>query len=531
MPSDSPQNKAIRSILVVGGGTAGWLSALYLQRALGATVNVELIESKTIPRIGVGEATVPSFRHTMAFLGFVDEDWMAQVGATYKLAVRFEQWNKPASEGLDCFYHPFFERNEPLVQALPPYFPELGDGQSLMHFWHKKHLQGETKQPYAYAVFPGPRMCDERKAPRFKDSLTYEVPSAHHLDAHKFAVFMTKKAVERGIKHTIGDVTEVKLDENGFISGIMTKENGELKADLYIDCSGFRSLILNGALKEPFASAAKSLWNDSAVAMRPRNEPGDLAPYTLARASDAGWMWNIPLYHRAGTGYVYSSKYKSKEDAELELRTYLGPRADADTSVNHLKFKTGRYERTWVKNCVGIGLAANFIEPLESTTIFLIEYGLAQLVTFFPDRQFLASRAERYNRLVSSMYDEVRDFITLHFVGGKRRDTEYWRDLADKRELPDSMMQQLDFYSSSLPLGERFQNFVFRERSYACLLAGLGLVPKTPYPLLAHVGDEAAERAFREIAARTEDLAARLPGQREYLEHLYRQSGLEFLTD
>ncbi len=521
-------NEPIRSVLVVGGGTAGWLSATYLQRALGATVKVTLIESKTIGRIGVGEATVSTLRYTLQFLGFEEHDWMPHVGAAYKLAVRFENWNKPPSEGGDIFYHPFFERNEPVVNPLPAYMPEVGEGVSLMHYWHRRQLAGD-EQPYAYAVFPGPAICDARKAPGFKDSRVLEIPAAYHLDAFKMQTFLTAKATERGVEHVVDDVLEVLLDERGYISGLRTAERGVISADLYIDCSGFRSVLLGKALGEPFDSAAKSLWCDSAVATRPKNAAGDLEPYTNARASEAGWMWNIPLYHRSGTGYVYCSRYKSKDEAEREIRDYLGARADDDTHVAHLRFTPGRYRRAMVKNCVGIGLAANFIEPLESTTIFLIEYALANLITYLPDRDFAEARAARYNSIVGQMFDEVRDFIILHFWGCNRRDTPFWRDLVEQIEIPPSLAEHLAFFEVNLPAGERFRNFAFRERSYACLLAGLGKLPKHTYPLIAHFDGTAADRAFAEIRSRTQDLVARLPGQREYLEHMYRKVGVEFV--
>lgn len=514
--------KPIQSILVVGGGTAGWLSATYLQRALGKTVRVSLIESRNIGTIGVGEATVSTLRFTMSFLGFKEEDWMPAVGATYKTAVRFEQWNQPASAGPEHFYHPFFERHEPLVAALPRYFPEVGDGLSLMHYWHRRHLSGD-KTPYAYAVYPGPRLCDLRKSPRMLDGAEPEIPSAYHLDAHEFARFLRGHATARGVAHIVDDVTEVLLDEQGFVSGVRTQEHGVLEADLYIDCTGFRSLLLGKALGERFVSAAPYLWCDSAVAMRPQNASGDLQPYTLARASSAGWIWNIPLMHRAGAGYVYSSRYASAAQAEAELREYLGPRADPDTFCTQIRFEPGRRTRTFVKNCVAVGLSASFIEPLESTTIFLIEYALAQLLTFFPDQGFSEARARRFNREVERMFDEVRDFIILHFVGAGRRDTPFWRDLTEQPVLPDSLAEQLSFYEASLPLGERFSNFVFRERSYACLLSGLRKLPSQPHPLLAHVDEAEAERMFAAIAGRTEDLAARLPGHREFLEHLARK--------
>lgn len=522
------QGKPIHSILIVGGGTAGWLSAAYLQRAVGKTVRIQLVESPTIGRIGVGEATVQTLRWTMAFLGFSEADWMPVAGATYKTGIRFEQWNQPPSEGPEHFYHPFYERHEPKVHPIPTYFPEIGDGISLMHYWHKRYLAGD-KTPYAYAVTPGPSICDARKSPRFKDAPSHEIPTAYHLDAHRFGDFLMKTCIERGVDHVSDDVTEVMVNEQGYISGVRTKDHGVLSADLYIDCSGFRSIILKQALHEPFLSASKYLWNDAAVATRPANAPGDIEPYTLARASEAGWMWNIPLYHRAGTGYVYCSRYKTPAEAEKEILDYLGPRIAKDAFIAHLKFEPGRYARTWVKNCVAIGLAGNFIEPLESTTIFLIEYALGLLVTFFPDTDFDDARAERFNRLMAEMYDEIRDFIVLHFIGSNRRDTPYWRDLTQTPAIPDSLAAKLAVYRTGLPVGESLSNFVFRERAYACFLAGLRMLPPKPYPLLAHVGSVEADQAFAAMQERTADLVRRLPGQREYLDHLYASAGMKFI--
>lgn len=530
MTEDRPTAGPIRSILVVGGGTAGWLSAAYLQRAVGKNVRITLVESPTIGRIGVGEATVQTLRLTMAYLGFSEEDWMPRVGGTYKTGIRFEQWNQPPSAGEEHFYHPFLERNEPTVKPIPPWFIEIGDGLSLMHYWHHRWLAGD-RTPYAYAIAPGPHLCDARKAPKFPGAATHEVPTAYHLDAHKFGNLLMTKCKERGVVHVSDDVVDVHLDERGFIRSLRTTNHGELEADLFVDCSGFRSVLLGKAMGAKFVSASEYLWNDSAVATRPLNEPGDIAPYTLARAMEAGWLWNIPLFHRAGTGYVYCSRYKTKDQAEAEIRQYLGPRADAETFVNHLKFEPGRYDRTWIKNCVGIGLAANFIEPLESTTIYLIEYALAQLVCLFPDRDFDPARAARYNALTGQMFDEIRDFIVLHFACANRRDTPYWRDLTTDSRLPPALHERLEFYRSNLPMGERLQNFVFRERAFTIFLAGLNRLPTKPLPLLAHVDETAADAAFAELRARAEDLVRRLPGQREYLEQMYARAGLTFIAD
>lgn len=511
--------RALSSILVVGGGIAGWLAATYLQRALGNSVRITLVESPDIPRIGVGEATVSTLRHTMNFLGFQDHEWMPRCNATFKAAIRFEQWNRPASEGPEHFYHPFFPRHEPGYGSLPAWFPEVGDGISLLQFWHARKLLGDTT-PFAYAVFPGPHLCDAARAPARLGETDYQIPTAYHLDATALAGFLSEVGVERGIQRELGHVRHVVRREDGSIVGVELGEGRRLEADLFIDCTGFRSVLLGQALAEPFTSDAGFLACNRAVATRPRNADGPLKPYTGARAASAGWIWETPLFHRAGVGYVFSDSFLSPEAAAAELREYLGDRHQ-DEPIRTLSFEPGRRQRSWVHNCVAIGLSSNFIEPLESTTIFLIEYALANLVALLPDRDFSPARSRRYNSIMQSMYEEIRDFIVLHYVGAKRRDTGFWQDVTQSARIPDSLRERLEFFAENPPLGERFQNFVFRERSYACLLDGLGLLPEKPYPLLAHVGLQDADPVFREIRMRSEQLVRDLPAHRDYLKAMY----------
>ncbi|MEO0461370.1 MAG: tryptophan halogenase family protein [Myxococcota bacterium] len=514
-------SKAIKRIVVVGGGSAGWLSAAFLNRALGGTVDVTLIESPNIPRIGVGEATVPTLRHTMNYLGFDDHEWMAACSATYKLAIRFEQWNQPIEEGAEGFYHPFFERTEPLVKTDRPFFPEVGEGISLMHYWNQRRLSGDTT-PYAHAVFPNAKLCDSKKGPRESLDSKPDIQSAFHVDAAQLAQFLARASIERGVKHVVGNVVEVTLSETGSIESVVLESGERVQGDLFVDCTGFRSVLLGGALQEPFLSDGGSLFCDAAVAMHADNRHEDgLAPYSSAPAGRAGWMWDIPLLERAGTGYVYSRAHLTPSEAETELRRYVGERVWEDVSVKHLTFRPGRRERSWVGNCVAIGLASSFIEPLESTTIFLIEYSLAQLVALLPNARMSTAFRKRYNQNTARMYEEIRDFIVMHYVLSRRTDTPFWRDVKSHTLVPSGLRDQLEFYRESLPHNTQLHNFVFRERSYACVLAGLGYLPEQPLPLLNHQEPSAADAMFVAVQEETARLLHTLPSHDDLLEQIH----------
>jgi tryptophan halogenase len=517
----------IESIVIVGGGTAGWLSAAYLNRALGPGVKITVVESPTIQRIGVGEATVSTLRYTMAFLGLADEDWMPHCNATYKTAIRFADWNRPPTEGAppDHYDHPFFERREDLVKPFGMgYFPERGEGISICHYWHARHLAGD-REPFASACFSGPAICDARLSPREIGSRDYALFTAYHLDAFLVGDFLRDLSVARGVEHVRDDVIDVTLDECGFIASVSTRGGRTIEGQLFLDCTGFRGLLINGALKVPFVSEGRSLLCDSAVAMPAAHHPPErgLAPFTTSTARGAGWIWEIPLYHRYGTGYVYSSRFESPEGAERELRTFLGGRAD-DSPANHLNMRVGRNARMWEKNCVAVGLSGCFVEPLESTTIFLIEYTLANLVTYFPDKRFAAPRAEQFNRTMQDMFEEIRDFIILHYVLANRRETPFWKAVHEETLIPDSLKEKLAYLGECLPMLDHFSNFVFRERSYTCVLAGLGKLPPSPLPLLAHLDPRLGEERFAEARRKTADLVSRLPGHREYLSWMYERA-------
>jgi flavin-dependent dehydrogenase len=510
----------INTVVIVGGGTAGWMTAAYLRSAFGNRLAVTLVESDRIGTVGVGEATFSTVRHFFDYLGLAEEDWMPQCAASYKLAIRFQDWNRPGEH----FYHPF----ERLGAA---------DGFSLADWWLRL---GDQVGPYDRACFVTPQLCEARRSPRRLDGSMpgepdagqsagrstleqqrEQFPYAYHFDASLLARFLTGYATARGVTRVADDVLAVGRDERGFISHVTTREHGDVHGDLFIDCTGFRGLLINQALGEPFESFQDMLPNDRAVALRiPRADPADIAPYTTATAAPAGWIWNIPLYQRDGTGYVYSSDFTTPEEAERTLRAKVGPAADG-LEANHLRMRIGRCDRSWVGNCVAIGLSSAFVEPLESTGIFFIQHGIEQLVKHFPDQRFDPALAASYNRLVADAVDGVKEFLVLHYRAAGRRDTPYWQE-ASRRKIPDGLAEKLD-RARSLLFDERsiYAGYHgFESYSWNTMLLGLGRAPAArPGVVLA---DPARAKAqFAIVARRGETLSASLPSCGAYLSVLH----------
>lgn len=513
-------DERIRTIVIAGGGTAGWLSAAYLNRALGDSVKITLVESSAVDTIGVGEATIPSLSYTMEFIGFCDHEWMPHVNGTYKAAIKFADW---APSVRPYYWHPFStQRPEPMASPFErPYFLEVGTGLPLVHYAMHERLNG-NKDFLSSMCVPTNALCEEKRTPIHPTDPRMNVRTAYHLDAGLLAKFLRKVATGRGVHHRIGHIGEVELDDRGYISALKLTDGARLEADLFIDCTGFRSVLLNGALKEPFENDNKHLLCDSAVAISCENNPerDGIAPYTTATALKYGWMWDIPLFHRSGCGYVYCSSFLDKESAEREAREFLGPRSDKG-SANHIKIRVGRSRNLWVKNCVAIGLSGSFIEPLESTGIFLIEYGLQNLLTLFPNRRFSAPFIRKYNQNMRRMYEELRDFVVLHYCINKRTDTDFWQAVREPGTIPDSLKEKLEFFKESLPiLDSGFA--MFKTISYACILDGNGELPNHGYPLLEHVGYEAGLKRLAAVREDTRRLLAGMPTHYEFLKRMYQ---------
>jgi len=530
--ADHTGEKTVESnfkVVIVGGGSAGWMTAAYLSKALKHSVDICVVESSNIPTVGVGEATFSDIHLFFEFLGIREEDWMPECNASYKLAIRFVNWN---AEGRR-FYHPFQKF-------------DLIDGRRAAEWWLKLK---KDSQPCDYSCFSVPAICDRQLSPRYLDGsvfdskvnsyltearkddrpllledLQIQYPYAYHFDANLLGKFMSRYAKKRGVKQMLDEVVDVQLAENGHIQTLVTREHGPVQADLFIDCTGFRGLLINKVFNEPFISFLDSLPCDSAVAMQVTNdvEREGINPFTTATALSAGWVWNIPLYHRIGTGYVYASPFISSDDAERELRQHLGSRAEGCKAL-HIKMRIGRNRNSWVKNCVAIGLSSGFVEPLESTGIFFVQHAIEQLVTHFPDKSFVEENIKSYNRAVAELMDGVREFLTLHYVAGTKQDNAFWKATKHDLAVPEDLAERLRLWKHCLPtnrtINQKYHGF--QSMSYCVMLLGLGHCPERALPALDYMDNSKALAVFEQIRRRTDYLTATLPAQYEFLKTRY----------
>lgn len=501
-------NRPVRSVLIVGGGTAGWMAATYLATHLHAAGrSVTLVESKTIPIIGVGEATVPPLVGYLRLLGISEQEFMRRSHATFKLGVRFEGWHDGRED--DRFWHPF-----------GPVGGDI-DGLPLFHYWLKSLQAGNAEGPYdSYSLQA--LLGEQEKAPRPIEgsSFIYDKGQyAYHLDAGAFAEFLKDEGVRRGTRHIVDEVTGVALDERGHIARVMTKEHGALSADLYVDCSGFKAMLAEGALGDGWVDWSDVLLCDRALAAPLPHKEERIAPFTRSTALSAGWMWRIALSHRVGNGYVHCSRYIKEEAARLEMARLLGEDPEK-FDPRLIPMKVGRRKRFWLGNCVAVGLASGFVEPIESTGIFLIQRALSLLLTYFPDCAFEPQLAQRYNERMAATYEEIRDFIVAHYVLSRREDSEFWRDYR-AIALPDSLGALLELYDRTGRV-EPVQYAMFPSTSWYCILAGQRRLPQALHGT-ADLADFAKVRhilgLIRTSHAR---LAPTLPSHRAYLEALGR---------
>lgn len=527
----------IRRVVILGGGTAGWMTAAYLARALGETVSITVLEAPTIPKIGVGEATVPNLQRAFFdFLGLAEEDWMPHCNASYKMSVKFINWRTPGNgmarsrkiDGWpDHFYHPFGH--------LPDH-----DQIPMSHYWSYKRTQGTTDVPFDYACFWEPVAMDQCKAPRWLDGQP-ATSYAWHFDAHLVADYLREFATEKQhVVHIPDEMTEVVQDERGFITALRTKSGAELPGDLFVDCSGFRALLINKAMGEPFLDMSDQLLCDRAVATAvPHNDADGVEPYTSAIAMKSGWTWKIPLLGRFGTGYVYSSHFADQDEATKDFCALwqLDPER---TPLNQVRFRVGRNRNAWVKNCVSIGLASCFLEPLESTGIYFITAAIYQLVKHFPSKSFNPTLIKQFNVEIETMFEDCKDFIQAHFYLSPRVDTPFWKANKDLR-VAEQMREKIAMYKAGLPFNvpatdestyygnieAEFRNF-WPNSSYYCIFAGLGVLPDEPLPRLGHLPSSVAgaEQLFDTVRRQQREIVEQLPTTVEYLNKIHSPAGV-----
>jgi flavin-dependent dehydrogenase len=502
-----------KRVLIVGGGTAGWIAAGYLAQTLGAKapggVRLTLIESADIGILGVGEGTFPTIRKTLKRIGVDEASLIRECSASFKQGAKFAHWRYAPGAGLpDHYLHSFQTTHEPTGLDLLPYWLLGVAGDNVN--WDEVNT-------------PQKRVADASRAPKLIRHADYVAPLnyAYHFDAVKLAQFLRAKAIELGVRHLVGTVDTVNLTEDGSIASVATREHGVLEADLFIDCTGFRARLIGQALGVPYKSCRQVLFCDTALAMQvpypQANAP--IASYTIATAQGDGWIWDIGLDTRRGVGYVYSSAHTDDARAEEVLRRYLGA-AGEGLAPRKIGFEGGYREVNWRKNCVAIGLSSGFFEPLEATGIIFIEVAAVMLANLFPWGGDLEIAARQYNEVMRRRYERALDFIKLHYCLSERRDTQFWRDNVDATTVPDSLHELFERWRyrppSSIDIDPNVD--IFAEASWQYVLYGMGfktdLRPKAG--VLKYYSE--ARAAFEEIRRQAAFACSSLPTNRELLE-------------
>jgi tryptophan halogenase len=483
----------VKKVVIAGGGTSGWITAAALTEQLGELLDITLIESDEIGTVGVGEATFPTIRTFHKLLGLDEQEFLRATRGSIKLGISFENW---ARRG-DRYIHSF---------------GTIGKGSFIgdfHHFWlaAKADGFGGELEDYCFEL-------QAAKAHKFFTSEMSKISYAYHFDASLYARYLRDRCEPTGVKRIEGKIVEVKQNaETGFIEAVTLQSGERVDGDFFIDCSGFRGLIIEQTLKAGYEDWGHWLRNDSALALQTEFS-GDIPPYTRAIAHDCGWQWKIPLQHRQGTGYVYSSKYVSDDDARKTLMDNLD--GDIRVELRLLKFHTGRRNQAWVKNCVAIGLAGGFVEPLESTSIHLIQSGVTRLLKLFPFSGFSDALAQRYNDQTRIEYERIRDFIVLHYKATERDDTPYWRDCRDM-DVPDTLAHRLELFRET---GQVFQGAeeVFLIDSWLQVLTGQRIEPRGYHHVGRLLGPERLRPALDTLKASINEAVEKMPTHRDFLE-------------
>ena len=485
----------VKNIIIVGGGTAGWIAAAVLSASLEHhRVSITVVDSSEIGTIGVGEATIPPIRQLNFMLGLDEDEVMRRTNATFKLGIEFVNWGAVG----DRYFHPFGSHGQDL------------SGIQFHHHWLRTREGALADYSIAAAAAYAGRFGRPTDDPR--DPLS-KMSYALHFDAALYAGVLREVALKNGVKHVDARITRVTLDcETGFVDTLQLADGGTLEADLFIDCSGFRGLLIEDTLKTGYIDWSHWLPMDRAIAV-PSALAGATQPYPRATAGSAGWQWRIPLQHRIGNGHVYCSHFMNDDEAEAHLLGNLdGP---AIATPRHLRFTTGRRRLSWNKNVIALGLASGFVEPLESTSIHLIQRGVATLMALFPARGIVQAEIDLYNKLMTAEYENVRDFVILHYKQTQRDDTPFWRQVRDM-SVPESLAERMTIFAN---LGRLVLDpaELFREKNWSVVLLGQGLWPQGYDPQADLIPEADARSALRSMKNLIKSRANTLPGHDEFL--------------
>jgi tryptophan halogenase len=496
------ENNSIKTIAIIGGGTAGWMTAAALSRMLlPQNVKIKLVESEQIGTVGVGEATIPDIANFNLMLGIDEQEFLAATKGTFKLGIEFRDWGQIG----DKYFHPFGGHGVDM------------NGIDFHQYWLRSKQNGNTAKLEDYSI-----CWAAAKQARFilpdnnPKSVLSHLRYAYHFDATAYAAFLRKYAEERGIVRIEGKIENVTTHKkSGNIQSVTLDDGHIIEADFFIDCSGFRALLLDKTLGVKFKDWSHWLPCNRAQAVASvRTEP--LIPFTVSTAKKAGWQWRIPTQHRTGNGHIYCSDFISDDEANQVLLEGLDAKPLGDARTIH--FQTGCREQFWVKNCVGIGLSSGFLEPLESTSIFLIQQGIARFISLYPDGNFSDVIQKEYNRLMTREFTQVRDFIILHYHATQRDDSPFW-NYCRTMPIPDSLQHKVDLFRAG---GRVFRDDqeLFSKPSWIAVMLGQNIEPEVCEPILSGIPIGDIQRSLDSMNSAMKQAVSRLPSHAEFI-HKY----------
>ncbi len=460
-----PVSDHIKQIVILGGGTAGWITANAMAHAWAdQDVAITLIESPALGTVGVGEGSTPLLKVFFDSIGVEESEWMPRCNATYKNGISFAGWT--SRPGFERYFHPFASQL---------------DQHTITAFYFNTYARrlGVDVHAHPDRFFPAAHLSANKQGPRPAESFPFILEYGYHFDANLVGEFLRKAAVARGVRHIAAKVDEIRQANNGDISGLVTENGDEIHGDLFVDCSGFRAALIQQTLDVPFHSFARNLFNDAAVVL-PTEQDEHIGSQTVSTALQHGWAWEIPLTERVGNGYVYSSSFCSADAAETELRTHLGL-LDSDVESRHLKMKVGRVEKHWHRNCLAVGLSQGFIEPLEATALNLVCNTVDDFIKTVDSDPSPGAGRDAFNERVNGRFEHVRDYIVAHYIMNSRTDTDYWRENGENKHVSDTLQQILGIWTSGKSLSQEMEReniqSSYTPMSWNCLLAGYGFYP------------------------------------------------------
>ncbi|MFT5756296.1 MAG: tryptophan halogenase [Alteromonadaceae bacterium] len=489
-------NNKIKKVIILGGGTAGWMSAAMMKKLLGTAIDIELVESEDIGTVGVGEATIPPIKLFNSVLGIDEADFLRETKATVKLAIKFENWKKQG----ESYYHTF---------------GAAGRSLAFCQFHHLLKRAGQLENDQNLWQYDLNYLCAEagKFSPINSKDPIYDMPYAYHFDAGLYALFLRKFSEKIGVKRTEGIVKNVQQNKTtGHIESLTLANGNVISGDLFIDCSGFKGLLIQEKLATGYEDWSHWLQCDRAIAV-PTQRLERTLPYTRSIAHEAGWQWRIPLQHRNGNGLVYSSAYYTDEQAQRLLLNNLDTKAIAEPKM--FRFKTGRRYKQWHKNVVAIGLSSGFLEPLESTSIHLIQSAIIRLIHLFPHNGVNDALVTEYNQQSKKEFEQIRDFLILHYHANQRTDSPFWNDMRNM-SIPDSLAHKIELFSENGRLF-REQDDLFLDSSWLQVLVGQGIIPKDYHPIANSVSASALNEMLAKVKASKHEPIGALPSHDEFL--------------